>query len=88
MNCSNTCEELGRSVREEEERLRKVIEEGHRHFQEYSAQGQRTRLDKEVLYTPSTPLRVVRLYLSFSSTAYAALRKVHASYAFGYCACR
>ena len=48
VNCTNTCEEFGRAVREEEERLRKVIEEGNRHFQEYSAQGQRTRLDKEV----------------------------------------
>lgn len=46
MACPNTCEELGRRAREEEERQKRLQLEGHGKRLEYSKQGKQKREEK------------------------------------------
>ncbi len=40
--------ELGKKAREEEEKLRRLLEEGHNIYQDYVKQGQQAKADKRV----------------------------------------
>ncbi|KAK7508152.1 hypothetical protein BaRGS_00000391 [Batillaria attramentaria] len=46
IQCSNTCEELGKKEKEEREAFRKLQEEGYKIKQEYIQQGKRTKDEK------------------------------------------
>lgn len=46
--CSFFIRELGKKAREEEERLRKLVEEGHAIYQDYVKQGQEALREKKV----------------------------------------
>lgn len=48
--CENTCEELGRAAREEEERLQKIYLAGHEIRAQLIAKGKELRLEKQVHY--------------------------------------
>jgi protein kinase C substrate 80K-H len=46
--CENTCEELGRAAREEEERLQKIFMAGHEIRAQLIVKGKELRMEKQV----------------------------------------
>ncbi|XP_067943914.1 glucosidase 2 subunit beta-like [Watersipora subatra] len=57
VDCQNTCIEMGKSMREELEAQRRLIEEGHQIRAEYSQQGKQAKAEKQGLLVTLGPDR-------------------------------